>query len=50
MPVLPANALKTRGVRAVEQALAGNTEAIVSVRKKIALLANQNVIHICSFV
>ena len=32
MPSIPANELKTRGVTAIEQALAENTEAIVSVR------------------
>ncbi len=34
MPSIPANELKTRGVTAIEQALAENTEAIVSVRGK----------------
>lgn len=34
MPSIPANALKTRGVTAIEQALAENTEAVVSVRGK----------------
>jgi len=34
MPSIPANELKTRGITAIEQALAENTEAIVSVRGK----------------
>ena len=34
MPSIPANELKTRGVTAIQQALAENTEAIVSVRGK----------------
>ena len=34
MPSIPANELKTRGVTVIEQALAENTEAIVSVRGK----------------
>ena len=34
MPHIPANELKTRGVTAIEQALADSTEAIVSVRGK----------------
>ena len=34
MPNIPANELKTRGVTAIEQALADSTEAIVSVRGK----------------
>ena len=34
MPNLPANELKTRGVTAIELALADSTEAIVSVRGK----------------
>ena len=34
MPSIPANELKTRGVTAIEQALADRTEAIVSVRGK----------------
>jgi hypothetical protein len=32
MPSIPANELKTRGVTAIEQALADSSEAIVSVR------------------
>ena len=34
MANIPANELKTRGVTAIEQALADSTEAIVSVRGK----------------
>ncbi len=34
MPSIPANELKTRGVTAIEEALAANTEAIVSVHGK----------------
>ena len=34
MPSIPANELKARDVTAIEQALAENTEAIVSVRGK----------------
>ena len=34
MANIPANELKTRGVKAIEQALADSTEAIVSVRGK----------------
>ena len=34
MPVLTANDLKTRGVAAIEEALAQQTEALVSVRGK----------------